>query len=95
MIFRAPAGHHLLSRKELEKMLETLQKNDMTQVESYLSFCLDEVKFYDDIRQQVEEKKMYQEEGEFLKAKSIENKMRERVRQRVERSRLFKESFLV
>lgn len=95
MIFRAPAGHHLLGRNELEKMLENLQKDNIREVESYLSFCLDEVKFYDDIRQQVEQKKMYQEDGELLKAKSIENKMRERVRQRSERSKLFKESFLV
>lgn len=94
MIFRAPAGHHLLNRTEVETMLEYIERGQHSAAKEYLEFCLDEIKFYDDIRREVEIKKMHQEDGETFKAQSIENKLREKVRQRVERNKLLKETLL-
>lgn len=95
MIFRAPAGHWLLNKKELNTLLEHTTSGNEKKAKEYLEFCLEELNFYDDVRRKVEEKKMLQEDGELFKAQSLENKLRERVRQRVERSKLFKDSFLV
>ena len=95
MIFRAPAGHWLLSKQELQKIIDEIEAGNTQRAKEYLEFCLEEITFYDEIRQQVEMKKMLKEDGEEFKALSLENKIREKVRQHHEKSQLRKNQFLL
>jgi hypothetical protein len=95
MIFRAPAGHHLLSKKELNTILEHLESGDSDKAKEYLAFCWEEMQFYDSIRQESEEKKMLEEEGNYAQARMLESEMRLKVKLRVERSKLYKDNFLI
>jgi|GEM_PF-4629707 len=94
MIFRAPPGHWLLSKQELQKMMDCIAQGEVQKVTEYLRFCLEEIQFYDDIRRQIEQKKMLKEDGEHFKALSLENKIRQKVRQQTERSQLIQSQFL-
>jgi hypothetical protein len=94
MIFRAPAGHHLLSKPELEKVLSLLESNQIKEASEYISFCIKEVSFYDEIRRLSEEKKMYKEDGNIAMANILEHDMRTHVKRRVELSRLMKDNFI-
>lgn len=94
MIFRAPAGYHLLSREELAVMIENIHKGGYSEAVQYLEHCLDEINFYDEIRRKTELKKMLKEDGDLQGAASLEAEMKETVRHRVETSKLLKSDFL-
>lgn len=94
MIFRAPAGYHLLSKEELVTIIENIQKGGLSDAIQYMEHCLDEINFYDEIRRKTELKKMLKEDGDLQAAASLEAEMKETVRQRVETSKLLKSDFL-
>lgn len=95
MIFRAPAGHLLISKKELDKVLAHLNSGETEKAKEYLNFCWEEIQFYDGIRRDIENKKMLEEEGSYARASMLEHEIRTKTRMRVERSKLFKDDFLV
>lgn len=94
MIFRAPAGHHLLSRLELERLKDDIFTGNTEKAQKYIEYCLEEVSFYDEVRKMTELKKMYKEDGDLVTAQSVEDDLREKVRKRQEASKLIKASFL-
>jgi hypothetical protein len=64
MIFRAPPGHWLFKKKQLQKMLEDMKNGHLTKVEGELSFFIEEIEYMDEIRRKWELKKMMEEDGE-------------------------------
>lgn len=94
MIFRAPAGHHLLSKPELEKVQQLLITDKQKEVIEYIDFCINEITFYDQIRKNSAQKKMLKEDGELQMASELESDMRERIKHRLEVSKLKKESLI-
>lgn len=94
MIFRAPAGHWILSKDELQKIMDQIKSDDPNQALEFLQFCHEEAEFYDDIRRQTELKKILREEGEDLQAQSLERKILHKVKERQEFAKLFKENYL-
>lgn len=94
MIFRAPAGHHLLSKEEIGLIIENIQKGGYSDAIQYLEHCLDEINFYDDIRRKTELKKLMKEDGDLQAVAVLEAEMKETVRHRVETSKLLKSVFL-
>ena len=94
MIYRAPAGHTLLSRLELEQIRSEVFVDNKEKAIEYLDHLIAEIEFYDDIRKMTELKKMHKEEGNLKQAKAIEQEMLLKVRKRQEISKLLKAEFL-
>jgi hypothetical protein len=94
MIFRAPAGHHLLSKKEINAITECIESGEIDKAKEYLHFLWDEINFFDSIRQATEEKKMLKEEQRYAKARMLESEIRVKMKIRVKKSKQFKEEFL-
>lgn len=94
MIFRAPLGHMLLSKAELASMKERIDSGDHKAAADYLSYCVEEVDFYDNIRKRHELKKMHQDDGDLEAAAVIDKENKELMRERIQRTKLLKSAFL-
>jgi hypothetical protein len=94
VIFRAPIGHMLISKPELEAMQQHLEDGNAAAALDYLRHCIEEVDFYDNVRKQSEIKKMHQEDGDLVKAKEIEKELRESILIRTNLKKALKSAFL-